>query len=211
MCRNASHNLRTEACDLAPVDWVRAIALADQIEDPWYACQAYAWCGRFAPSAQSGALLEEALRRARAGKDAYQQLAAAAWPLRALMELGHHQRAATVFESVADLAMDVEPQSSRAEACYLVFQSVAFGPRELATNALHWLLTALQPGGHWRERRAVREAVIEAMTVGLIQQSDVPALIRDDRLTAQVLRRIANGDRRQPRSFFWPRGQPAGT
>lgn len=212
MCREKSPQLRTEACDLAAADWVGAVAIADRIADPWYACQAYAWCGRFAPASESVSLIEESFQRARAGKDSYQRLAANAWPLRALIELGLSERAAVAFETIACAATDVEPSSgSRAEACWLVFQAVATGPRELASRALDWLLVPLEPAGHWRERRAVREAVIEAATVGLILLSDVPRLIRDERLAARTAARLASGERRQPRAFFWPRGQLAGT
>src|SRR5438128_2576883 len=86
MCQMEPHQLRDKACDLAPAGWTKAAAYAEQIDDPWYACQAFAWCGRFAPAAESTSFIDRAFRQAEAGKDAYQQLAATAWPLRALVE-----------------------------------------------------------------------------------------------------------------------------
>ena len=205
-----SPQLRTKACDLAQANWVAAVALADQIPDPWYACQAYAWCGRFAPASESSAFIRESLRRANAGKDAYQRLAATAWPLRAMIERGLAQHAAAEFDNVAPLVTQVEPRPSRAEACFLVFEAVSVGPRELAASALRWLLTALQPPRHWREHRAVRESVIASVTVELIEPGDVSGLVPDERLAANVTARLSRGDRRKPRAFFWPRGQSAG-
>jgi hypothetical protein len=212
MCPDASPQLRSEACDLAANNWVAAVAVADQIADPWYACQAYAWCGRFAPAAESVALIENAFRRACASKDAYQRLAANAWPLRALIELGLSDRAVAAFEAIADAGSDADLSSGRrAEAYFLVFEALAAGPRDLAARALDWLLVPIDPAGHWRERRAVREAMIQAATIGLIPLTDVPRLVRDERLAAHTSARLAAGERREPRSFFWSRGQTAGT
>jgi hypothetical protein len=207
MCADTSPQLRTEACNLAPGNWIGAVAVADQVADPWYACQAYAWCGRYSPASESIALIEESFRRACACKDAYQRLAATAWPLRALIELGHSERASAAFETIRS-GLEVELTSGRrAEACFLVFQALAAGPRELAARALDWLLVLLDSAGHWRERRAVREAVIEAVTIGLISASDVSRLIKDERLMAQTAARLARGERREPRVFFWSHGE----
>ena len=128
----------------------------------------------------------------------------------ALLELGRHEQAETAFCTVADLAGRVDPAPSRAEASFMLFEGVAVGPRDLAAEAFHWLLTTVQPSRHWRARRAVREAVIEAVTVGLVGPSDVPGLLTAD-LSVQALRRIGKGDRRQPRPFFWSRGQADST
>ena len=205
MSRDNSPKLRNKACDLAAGNWIAAAAVANEIADPWYACQAYAWCGRFAPASESAALIDESFKRARGGKDPYQRLAANAWPLRALIELALSDRAAAEFETISRIATDVQPPSSRAEACYLIFEALAGGPRGLGSRVLNWMLNAVQPNRHWREQRAVRDAVIQAVTIGLIQSGDVLHLVRDERVAAQVAARLAGGERHEPRSFFWKR------
>ena len=211
MCQMGPHQVRDKACDLAPVDWAKSAAYAEQIDDPWYACQAFAWCGRFAPPAESTSFIERAFRQAEAGKDAYQQLAATAWPLRALVELGQHDRAEREFDRVAGLASKVQPPSSRSQACLLVYEAVASATPELGRKALRLLLSACQPVQHWRQERAVREAVILAASIYLYDVPDVLLLVQDERLRDRVATRIGRGEYLQPRRFYWSRGHRPGT
>lgn len=176
--------------------------IADAIEDPWYAAQAYACCARFAPDAEFGPLVAWSLERARAGRDDYQRLAAIAWPLRAMIECGRAVDAAREFEAIAGLAPSVSPAGSRAEACNLVFGALAVGPRDLALRAVHWLVGSLDSAGHWRERRAIRDAAIVAATLGLVSAGDAGSLAREPPLARRVMARLAAGERRLPRSFF---------
>src|SRR5262249_42144590 len=139
------HQLRDRVCRVAPIDCDKATLYAEQIDDPWFACQAFAWCAHFAPPAQFHSLIDRAFREAADSKDGYQRLAATAWPLRALLERGDYDIATAKFDAVMPLATTIKPPSSCSEACFLVFQAVAVGPPELGRKALHWLLSAPQP------------------------------------------------------------------
>ena len=205
MAVKSPHRLRSESNRLAPADWSRAAAVAREIADPWHAAQSFAWAARYAPEERVGEMIERSFGMAREGKDAYRQLAATAWPLRALVERGRTD-AAAAFAEVSPLAARVWPPSSRAEACGLVFQALAVGPADLANRALAWHLKHAQPATHWRQRRAVRDAVLMAVTLGLVEADAAPRLIRDEPLAAEVARRLAAGGRYEPRTFYWPRG-----
>jgi hypothetical protein len=200
-----SPQLRNKSCDLAGADWIRAAVIANQIDDPWYACQAFAWCGRFAPQSESLTLIDKAFQRADAGKDAYHRVAVAAWPLRALLELGHAEQARREFEKIESLASQVEPPSGRGEACFLIFSALAVGPPDFALRALGLLLKLNLPADHWRQERAVREAIIIAMTLKLIDAEFISTHVQDERLEKQINNRLAREEIRQPRPFFWPR------
>jgi hypothetical protein len=194
---------RDHVCTLAPADWAKAVVCAERIHDPWCACQAFAWCGRFAPPPDSAKLIDRAFRLAEAGKDVYQRLAASAWPLRALVELGFHDQAERESGRVAGLASEAKPPSSRSEACYLVFQAVAIAKGDLGRKALRWLLSACQPIEHWRQEVAARYAIIEAVSIGLYDQDDALLLVQDMRLRNNIVSRLARGEAFEPRSFFW--------
>jgi hypothetical protein len=178
--------------------------IADEVDDPWYAAQSYAWCARFAPASEAGRLVARAFDRARDGKDAYQRLAACAWPLRALIEVDRADEAGQRLDAIAGLAPSVVPPSSRAEACFVVFQAVVTGPRELGTRAFRWLLASVAPNGHWRERRAIRDAALIMGTLGLLAPADLETLPIESSVSHSINERFARGTRRQPRAFFWP-------
>lgn len=196
------HELRKAVCRLAPQDWSAAADLARRISDPWYACQAFAWCGRFAPPDASPSLLDEAFYQAESGKDGYQRVAAAAWPLRALIERGEHSQAEREFDRLAGIAPQVTPPSSGAEASSLLFQAAAVGCRELPTRAYWLVLSTCQPIQHWRQQRALRNAAIMAASVGMLSPDDAIAPIADPCLRGQVSARLSRGETLRPRSFF---------
>ncbi len=205
MGNDAAHKLRTQSCDLACNDWQRATEIAAQIDEPWYAAQAYAWCGRYAPERQWIALIDKSFATARSGRDAYQRLGATAWPLRALIERGQPDQAAAIFDTLIGAAQAIEYPGSRAEACFLVFQAVAIGPAPLADRSFRWLLNQLQPATHWRQQRALRDTAIIAMTLGLAQMTDLPMLIADERISNRATTQFIAGVRQEPRRFFWIR------
>ncbi|HEX8340958.1 MAG TPA: hypothetical protein VF624_08630 [Tepidisphaeraceae bacterium] len=198
----SSHRLRDEACKHATLDWRKSVSAAVQIIDPWYAAQAYAWCGRFAPPSDSPQLLNLSFRKADDGKDIYQRVAATAWPLRALVELGYHEKAKMKFASVAETSLQTMTCSSRAEACFLVFQAIAIAPQPLAQIAFEWLRTGLNPPTHWRQRRALEEGLLQAVSLGLIQVGQLDSFA-DHALVERVTKRTERGETAYPRTFFW--------
>jgi len=80
-------------------------------------------------------LLRTSLQHADGGKEAYQRLAATAWPIRAMIEIHRPKEAAQTFAAVAGLADDVQPSPSRAEAVFLVYQATLIGGPELSSPA----------------------------------------------------------------------------
>jgi len=200
------HQLRNGACRLAPIDWAKAATYAEHIEKPWYACQSLAWLGRYSPPPISEQFIDRAFRKAEAGKDAYQHLAAAAWPLRALVELGQIEQAEQAFDRISGQAAGVTPPSSRSEACLLVYQAIVVANEQTGLRALRWLLSASQPTEHWRQERAVCDAIVIAISIGLVDRNHALTLVHDEKQRTQIIRRLDRGEVSHPRSFFWEEG-----
>src|SRR5260370_42348437 len=77
---------RDRAASLARSDPSTALTLAREINDPWFACQALAWVGRFWPGDDFETVINEAFEVGRKGNDPYRAVASAAWAVAALIE-----------------------------------------------------------------------------------------------------------------------------
>lgn len=196
---------RDAACNLAPRDWSAAAEIAAGISDPWYACQAFAWCGRHAPAQKAWSLIDESFHRAAAGKDWYQRAAGAAWPLRALIERGEHVLAEREFDRTSLIVPDVSPPSSRAEAMFLLFSAAAIGQGELPRKAFRLVLSTCQPILHWRQKRAVRDSAAIIVSIGALPSEAAIAQVDDVDVREAISRKLASGETLRPRTFFWTR------
>ena len=94
---------RAQASKLAPTDSKAAFAVAERIEDPWYAAQAFATVTRHAHGPIRAKAFAASRAAARRGKDTYQQAAVLAWPLRAAIELGEEKLAEAIFVDASAL------------------------------------------------------------------------------------------------------------
>jgi hypothetical protein len=189
---------RDRASALARSDTPAALGAARDIRDPWYCAQALAWVARYAPDGDVEAIAAESLRWSRRCPDAYQRVAAAAWPLRALVERGSLALARARLAPLLDEERDVEPPSSRSEALLLLFEA-CFDLGSDSREALARRLAAVHDAsGHWRSRRNLREALSMLAAVEPQLASAVTASVTDER----VLGRAATPGR-TPRPFFW--------
>src|SRR3954469_17904349 len=115
---------RDQVTRLAPADPEGAAEVARSIEEPWFRAQALAWAARFAADDRVVPLAEESLRSSYAEIDPYRTVATGAWPVRALVERGHSDKARSTLDSLLLLAPQVEPPTSRVEALFLVWQAI---------------------------------------------------------------------------------------
>jgi hypothetical protein len=190
-------------------DHVRALAKSDPksalqeartISDPWYRAQALASVARFAADTKVEEIAVESLAACAECTDPYKRLAAAAWPLRALIERGAGRRAREVLETLIDHELEVEPPSSRSEALFHLFQACFALDPVVRESLVGRLVSVHRAAAHWRSRRNLIDAL------SMLRPSD-PELA--DRITAsvddeRVRRRVADGSRPQkPREFFW--------
>ena len=153
------HVQRDRACRLAKDDPESAAHDARSIEDPWYRVQALSWAARYSESERCLALAREALASSESCQDEYQRAASTAWPLRALIEVGHGDVASEEFPKTRKRLGRVTPPSSRAEALKLIFRAAfplgARARQELAED----LVQLAADDGHWRVQRAARDVL----------------------------------------------------
>ena len=193
---------RDLAANLAPTDWKRALAVAEAIDDKWFACQALASVARFAPKDQFAKIIRKSLYSSAKADDPYKIVAASAWPLRAMIEVGETEELAWHITQNLKIAAGIDPPSSRSEALFLLFQSVLPAGRAAWLPVLNALLESSTPVSHWRQRRNARDAILILITQG---EPDVPEfLARIDQETRSQIEKYAST--RPPlaaRPFFW--------
>lgn len=194
---------RERTLQLAKTNTPAAVAAAREIRDPWARCQALAWVARFAPDGMVSAIAEEALSAADAGADRYQQVAAAAWPVRALLERSHSATAETALRKLIPRASVIEHAGSRAEALLLLLHAVAPGRVEPSLSVLHALLAIPHPPIHWRHRRALRESFRLLRPAGEKVLRHELGKVMDERTRRQIEADHDRPERAVPRAFFW--------
>ena len=194
---------RDSAERLAPKDWRGAHELAKSADSPWYRCQALAWVARYAPEEHVEILVEESLRAAAECAEAYRANACIAWPVRALVERGRTDRAASIVMDAAQRAASIPEPASSSEAAFLMLQAIFPAGRKywLPVFEACWRLSA--SGVHWRQRRNLRDAVLMVHPHDPDLAKDVLSTILDRRLRERLERDIQKGVSRRPRPFFW--------
>jgi hypothetical protein len=194
---------RDHVGQLAQRDFPQARARARAIPDGFLRAQALAWVARYAPAAEVIACAREALEAARQAEDPYQQVAAAAWAVRALAERDHPGEAHDTITQVLARAPSIANPVSRVDGLFLIWQAAYPLGAAIRGSVLAPLLTAASGAESWKpqrvlqsivfmlppEDRALAESVIAAMAPGKYQRSAV--------------RRRAAGERQEPRAFFW--------
>ncbi len=196
---------RDRAASLVHSNPSAALALARQIADPWFACQALAGVGRFWPSDDFEAVINEAFEIGRKCSDPYQVVASAAWPVRALIERGVSNQISTAILSLLALADQIESLASRSEALFLLFQATK---PDLQTNwlpVLEELAKASFPTVHWRQRRNLRDAILIAAIEDRRLANDILSRLPDGKLKTHIEKRLSTLDSTDGyvRAFFW--------
>ena len=181
----------------------KALAVAREIKDAWFRCQALSQVARYWPHGDYDRLLKEALAAANSQDDVFKQVTVSAWPVRAYVERGSPSLAKSILEKCGAAATSIENMGSRSEALFMVFQAAKPGAADLWKPAFWALVKATEPALAWRQRRNIRDAL--AMVAG-----DDPRLVQtalgkltDEKTVFAIKRDIEKGRRAQPRPFFW--------
>ena len=194
---------RAQASKLAPTDSKAPFAVAERIEDPWYAAQAFATVARHAHGPIRAKAFAASRAAARRGKDTYQQAAVLAWPLRAAIELGEEKLAEAIFVDASALLPAINNFSSRAQAFDLVFQAAFPGGAKLWRPLLDALPRLCPADSHWRAARMHREIVWILARDHINLARDLAEALPEGRTRRQALRDLANGVKSAPRMFFF--------
>lgn len=198
---------RDRACSLVHSDPPAALTLARQISDPWFACQALAWVGRFWLSDDFEAVINEAFEIGRKCDDPYQVVASAAWPVRALVERRASGQISTIVLPLLELANEIDNLGSRSEALFLLFQATEPGSQTEWLPVLKELVRASFPTLHWRQRRNLREAILIVANEDSGLANDILGRLPEGKLRSHIEKKLRTQDPANahpyPRPFFW--------
>jgi hypothetical protein len=196
---------RDRAASLARSEPSVALTLSREINDPWFACQALAWVGRFWPSDDFETILNESFEMGRRSSDPYRVVASAAWPVRALVERGTSNQISAIVRPLLTLANEIASAASRSEALFLLFEATKPSEPSNWLPILEELVKASFPTLHWRQNRSLREAIliIAAEDSGLAH--DIVHRLPEGRLRTQIEKRLSALDSTNAhlRVFFW--------
>jgi hypothetical protein len=198
---NASR-ARDRAAELAKLDSPAALREARAIAEPWYRSQALAFVIRFAPQKEIDEISTEAFEACRACPDAYQQLAAAAWPLGALIERGAFERVRETLASLLVHEAEVQPASSRSEALFLLFQACFDLDAATREDFARRLTAAHAEAQHWRSRRNLIHglAMLNGRDAELARH--IATTVVDERVRRRMDEIFRTNERMRPRPFF---------
>jgi hypothetical protein len=147
---------RDHASTLAKSNPQKALALARQVNEPWYRAQALSWVARFTDG-DPVAVACEAAKAAGECEDDYQKSAVLAWEIAALAERDCKKEARKSLNAALMLGKCIAPASSRSEALLLLLQA-AFRIGRAEAESVYEILKASCPvDEHWRCQRSVRE------------------------------------------------------
>lgn len=196
----------TEARDRASLvatrDPAAARALALEIKDPWFRCQALASAARHADETKIEQVAQESLMAAAECDDDYKQAAVAAWPIRALVERGRVDLASDALQRARERALLATPPSSRAEALLGLLQ----GAWDLGASTRRQLvedLAALHATDiFWRVGRALVQGLEMLSKEDPNLAYSIAERIADDRCRAKAIASIQAERACGPRSYF---------
>jgi hypothetical protein len=193
--------LRDHATRLAQTDSTAAEEAAARIGNPWYRAQAYAWVARYAADDQLIRLARESMDSAGSCDDPYQQAAASAWVVRALLERGRRDEALQMLEIGLHAVPRISSPARRSEALFLLYQAAFAASEEIRRSLLFALAETHDGSDHWRVARNFRDALVMAKEVDAAFTSKL-ARGRNDAHSAELARAL---ERRtaEPRAFFW--------
>jgi len=179
----------------------QALDLARSLKDPWAACQALAWVGRFWPHRDFTRIIDESLGAARLQDDPYCVAASAAWPLRALLEREAFPQAEAVLARSLRTCRDIAHPGSHAEATFLLFQAARPFAVSLWLPPFSALVCPQDRRAHWRQRRNMRAAL------AMLEPADLEAMKAagaDDAVLGIAANELKPPDRpvARPRPFF---------
>jgi hypothetical protein len=200
--------LRDQAIAVAERDPPAALKLAREIHAPWFRAQALAYVARYEVEDRSLSTAMEALGAAAEADDMYKALAVTAWPIRAMLERGHHETARCELNRLLELTPRIEPESSRSEALFYLYQAtfpMGDDVRECIARAL--VALANKEDAHWRTKRNVIEALAMLATTSPALEASLATELTNDKACAKLARRLDGPWKITPRDFFWSHRQ----
>lgn len=183
---------------IAESDFARALAQARMISQGWFRCQALAQVARYAPEKNVAQIAEQAIEAALAATNNYKQVAATAWPLRALLERNQAEKALELLPAILGLSAQIENPVSRSDALFLLWE--AFFPFEGHKSALGALVMSCN--GHWKADYILRQVVLILAVENKDDARQLATSMREGKYKRQAEKRLGEGQLQQARQFF---------
>ena len=194
---------RDGATALAKSDTAGALEAARSVSDPWFRAQALAWVARFSPDADVERIVGESLEACSECDEPYSRIAAAAWPLRALVERGGFDAARRMLRPLLEQESRVEPPSSRSEALFLLFQAGFALNGDIRSTLIQRLAAVHEVARHWRSRRNLVDGLWMLHAADPELTEKLVRSVEDERAKRRAEASVASGRAMEPRAFFW--------
>lgn len=198
-----AHTERDLVCQLAVHDSQRAYERAVAIAGPLFRAQALAWVARYAPTSDVRRIVGESLAVAATAEDAYRQVAASAWPIRALVERELVREAKDAVTITLKRAISIENPVSRVDALFLVWQAGFPLGASSRARILTPLLAAALSADSWKPQRILQSIVFMLSGSEHALAEHIVDRMPAGKYKRAAGRRLAAGEREDPRPFFW--------
>lgn len=195
-------NQRDRVAKLAKTDFDGAFKLARSIDNVRERIQALGWVARYAPAAEVPRVIAAADQSAGTSTDFYADTMSLAWPLRALHETEHGNLISALLTTALQTCKDVRPAASRAEAIVLLIHAVLPNGLRMANPAIDALKTVASDS-HWRVVCGLVDVALLVNAFDRPTAIEIASVIPQENKRNATIDRIANGETRQPRPFFW--------
>ena len=194
---------RDAVAALAPTGTAEALALARQISDPWFRCQALAHVARYASKELVSPIAREALDTALHQKDAYKIVAVSAWPVRAVIERDQTDPVPLWLGALVVRAQDIDHPVSKLEALFLLWQA-AFPFLHSETDAVfEEFMRACGSANSWKAGSRLEAGILILASRDPVRAAGLVQTMRDSNYKRRASKRLSETDHMQPRPFFW--------
>ncbi len=200
---NLSTVQRDESCHMFRHDPDRARAIAEEIDDPWFLCQALSHFLRYDSLPEVTELATRCMTLGMSIGDPYQSVAVTAWPLSALVELGHRDLATTWLDEVIELSRSVEHPVWRLDALYLVWQAVFTLGESQREAVFEEFLAACGAANSWRASFTMKYAILIVARIDSERARELANSMPENWFKRRLIRQLAEGVSGRPRPFNW--------
>ena len=153
---------------------------------------------RFAPKENVVPVAREALKAAFSDSDSYRQVAATAWPLRALIEREFGGVAQNQLPEILKLSREIANPVSRSDALFLLWESVF--PVQQQGVLLDELVASCQ--NHFKADTLLRDTVLILASRNPQRARKLAEKMPDGKAKRQALKRLEAGEICATRAFF---------
>jgi len=151
-------NLRDKVSKIAKSDTEEAYKMTKKINSPWFKSQALSYIARYSDNKKTmDKAIKESIKVSRLCDD-YKIASVRAWVIVALAERGFKKEAKKSLDEVVELAVRIEPVSSRCEALFNLFQASYYIDKSIANKLYERMQSACPIEEHWRAKRAMKHA-----------------------------------------------------